>query len=113
MIRPKISVYHHPNTQIRSFLLDTEVSAYCVERFEKPLTANSEGILNDLGVIGATIVKDILTIDGVKEIHIKPKEIRLKKEISSSWNGIEKRVIDILIRAIRKKELKIIKKNSH
>ena len=113
MIKPKISVYHHPNTQIRSFLLETEISSYCVERFERPLTSKTKGNYNALGVIGATIVRDILNINGVKEIHIKPKEVRLKKEISFSWNEIEKRVIDILIRALRKKKLKIVKKNIH
>jgi hypothetical protein len=57
----------------------------------KPLDKDSEKILKQLGSIGAQIVKETMAIPGVMEIRIKPKEIRLKKEGSSSWEKIEEK----------------------
>jgi len=51
-----------------------------------------------------------LAIQDVNEIHIKPKEIRIKKEISSSWETIEKKVVEILTRALRRKQIKVVKR---
>jgi hypothetical protein len=109
MRNPKIVVYNYPNPEIKSFITTFEISSPRVEHFKKPLDKDSEDTLWQLGIIGAQIVKEIMSIPGVKEIHIKPKEIRMKKEISSSWEDIEKQVITILNRAFRKKQIKVIK----
>lgn len=106
----QIEIYIHPNPEIRSFLTNTEISAYRVEKFKKPPEKNWEHTLKQLGVIGAQVAKEILAIHGVNEIHIKPKEIRIKKEISSSWEAIEKKVVEILTRALRKKQIKVVKR---
>jgi len=50
-----------------------------------------------------------MVIAGVKEIRIKPKEIRMKKEEWSAWEDIEGPVIEILKRSLRKKKIRIIK----
>jgi hypothetical protein len=50
-----------------------------------------------------------MLIPGVKEMTIKPKEILIKKEISCSWEEIESPVTDILKRALRRKQFKVIK----
>ncbi len=106
----QIEIYIHPNPEIRSFLTNTEISAYRVEKFKKPPEKNWEHTLKQLGVIGAQVAKEILAIQDVNEIHIKPKEIRIKKEISSSWETIEKKVVEILTRALRKKQIKVVKR---
>jgi len=106
----QIEIYIHPNPEIRSFLTNTEISAYRVEKFKKPLEKNWEHTLKQLGVIGAQVAKEIWAIHDVNEIHIKPKEIRIKKEISSSWETIEKKVVEILTRALRKKQIKVVKR---
>lgn len=106
----EVEIYLHPNPEIRSFLTNIEISAYRVEKFKKPLEKDWEHTLKQLGVIGAQVAKEILAIQNVNEIHIKPKEIRVKKEISSSWETIEKKVVEILTRALRKKQIKVVKR---
>lgn len=106
----QIEIYLHPNPEIRSFLTNTEISAYRVEKFKKPPEKEWEHTLKQLGVIGAQVAKEILAIHDVNEIHIKPKEIRIKKESSSSWETIEKKVVEILIRALRRKQIKVVKR---
>jgi hypothetical protein len=105
----KVEIYNHPNPEIKSFLTTVELSAPRVEIFKKPFDENREDSLNQLPLIGAQVVKNIMDIPGVREIIIRPKEIRLKKEISSSWEGIEKKVIEILTSALRRKQIKVVK----
>jgi hypothetical protein len=105
----KVEIYHHPNPEIRSFLTNTEISAHRVEIFERPLEKDWEHILKELGIIGGQVVKEVMAIQEIEEIHIKPKEVRIKKEISSSWDKIEKKVVEILTRALRRKQIKVIK----
>ena len=106
----QIEIYRHPNPEIRSFLTNTEISSYRVEKFRKPLEKGWETNLKQLGVIGAQVAKEILAIPDIHEIHIKPKEIRVKKEGSSSWEAIESKVVEILIRALRRKQIKVVKR---
>ncbi|MBU1397758.1 MAG: NifU N-terminal domain-containing protein [Proteobacteria bacterium] len=65
--------------------------------------------MKTLGSIGAWTVREIMAIHGVMEIRIKPKEILIKKEMSSSWEGIEDRVINVLKRAMRRKQIRLVK----
>jgi Scaffold protein Nfu/NifU N terminal len=105
----KVEIYNHPNPEIKSFLTTVELSAPRVEIFKKPFDENREDSLSQLPLIGAQIVKNIMDIPGVREIIIKPKEIRMKKETSASWEGIEKKVIEILTSALRRKQIKMVK----
>lgn len=109
MREQKVVIYNHPNPEMKSFLTTVEISTPRVEHFKKPLDKDSENILKQLGIIGAQIVKEIMAIPGVMEIRIKPKEIRMKKERSSSWEEIEERVLEILNRAVRKKQIKVVR----
>ena len=110
IIDGQIEIYLHPNPEIRSFLTNTEISVYRVEKFKKPPEKEWEHTLKQLGVIGAQVAKEILAIQDVNEIHIKPKEIRIKKESASSWEAIEKKVVKILTRALRRKQIKVVKR---
>jgi len=102
----KVVIYHHPNGEIKSFLTPEEIFPPRVEYFKRPLDKDSEETLRSMGVIGAQVVKEIMAIPGVMEIRIKPKEIRMKKEVSFSWEDIEGKVLEILIRAIRRKQIR-------
>ena len=104
----EVVIYHHPNREIKSFLTPEEIVPPRVEYFKRPLDKYSQEILNSLGVIGAQVVKEILNIPGVMEIRIKPKEIRMKKEVFSSWEDIEGKVLEILNRAIRRKQIRVV-----
>jgi hypothetical protein len=105
----RIIVYQHPNPHMKSFITNTEISTYRVEHFKRPLGENAQDALSKLGPIGSHVVKDIMKIHGVEEIYIKPKEIRMKKDVISSWQEIEKGVFEILNAALRRKEMRLIK----
>lgn len=109
MSKEGVVIYHHPNPEMRSFLTSEEISAFRVEHFKRPLTGNSEKALRSLGIIGAQIVKEIMAIQDVMEVWIKPKEIRIRKEESSSWKGVEEKVYQILDRAMRRKGMRLVK----
>ena len=104
----KVVIYHHPNREIKSFLTSEEIVPPRVEYFKRPLDKDSEENLKYLGVIGVQIVKEIMAIPGVMEIRIKPKEIRMKKEPFFSWEDIEGKVLEILNRAIRRKQIRVV-----
>ncbi len=80
VVESDIKIYHHPNPQIKSFLTDTEISVPRVEAFRQPLDSSNEDVLKQIGSIAGQIVRDIMSIPGVLEIRIKPKEIRMKKK---------------------------------
>jgi hypothetical protein len=105
----EIKIYYHPNTQIRSFLTQTEISSYRVEQFRNPLDKESEEKLKALGLLGAQMVKEIMEIPDVEKLIIKPKEIRIKKRRLSTWESIEDRVMDILSRALARKRFQLVK----
>lgn len=107
---PEIVIYNHPNPEMKSFLTTVEISAPRLERFKKPFDRDSIDVLKkQLGFIGAQIVKEIMSIPGVKEMSIKPKEVFIRKEISCDWEEIESPVIDILKRGLRRKKFKVVK----
>lgn len=104
----KIIIYHHPNREIKSFLTPEEIFPPRVEFIRRPLGKDSEETLKSLGVIGAQVVKEIMAIEGVMEIRVKPNEIRMKKEELFSWEDIEGKILEILIRAVRKKQIRVV-----
>ena len=104
----KIVIYDYPNREIKSFLTPEEIFPPRVGYIKRPLDKDSEETLRSLGVIGGQAVKDIMAIEGVMEIRVKPNEIRMKKEESSSWDDIEGKVLEILIRAVRRKKIRVV-----
>jgi hypothetical protein len=110
MRNSEVVIYKHPNREMKSFLTNVEISALRVEHFKKPLDKDTkDGLKKLLGLIGAQIVNEIMLIQGIREMTIKPKEILIKKEISYPWEEIEIPVIDILKRALRRKQFKVVK----
>ena len=94
---------------MKSFLTPVEVSPPRLEHFKKPLDDKSQAILEQLGLIGSQIVKEIMALPGVMSLRIKPNEIMVKKEVSASWEDLEERIVVILKRSLRKKGMKIVK----
>ncbi len=109
MGEPRVVVYRHPNPVIRSFLTPIEISTYRVEHFKGSLNEDSEELLKGLGTIGEMVVREIMAIPGVEELYIKPSEVRMKKNPSVSWEEIERRTIEILNRALRRRGIRLIK----
>jgi len=104
----KVVIYHHPNREIKSFLTAEEIFPPRVEYFKRPLDRDYEEIFKSMGALEAQVVKEIMAIPGVMEIRIKPNEIRMKKEVSFSWEDIEGKVLTILNRTIRRKQIKVV-----
>jgi hypothetical protein len=104
-----IKIYHHPNPEIRSFLTQEDLFPPRVTLYKNPLDNTAEEEFKKTGTLGSQIVRDIMALSGVKEIRVKPKEVRMKKEEKTSWDDIEDKVCRILDRALRKKRIKRIK----
>jgi hypothetical protein len=105
----KVDIYLHPNPEIRSFFTSEIIFAHRVEHYKKPLDKNWEAALDPLPLTSAGIIREIMSIKGVKEVYIKPKEVRITKEASSSWNSIQESVVKILTGGLRRKKLRLIK----
>ncbi len=106
---PDITIYEHPNPQMKSFLLPEDISPPRLDNFENPLSQERAGTIKALGVIGAQIVRDIMAVPGVVALQMKPKEMRVKKEASCSWEEIQEKILVILQSALRRKQMKIVK----
>jgi hypothetical protein len=106
--RPGIMIYRHPNPEIRSYLTSAEISKYRVERFLAPGGDAFEIQLKTLGTIGASVVREILAIPGVREVEIKPRELRVKKEASVPWDPIEQKIMHALNAAFRRKSMRVV-----
>jgi len=105
---PGITIYRHPNPEIRSFLTSAEISRYRVEIFTVPGGDSLGTQLKSLGTIGAYVVREILAIPGVREVEIKPRELRVKKEASVPWDLIEPKIRHALNTAFRRKEIRLV-----
>ena len=105
----KIEIYIHPNREIRSFMTPLDIFTPRVDHFKNPLDQASQETLKRLTILEARIVREIMAIPGVEEIYTKPKEIRLKKKPSSSWEDIQEKVITVLKRALRRKQIKVVR----
>lgn len=68
--------------------------------------------LTVLGTVASQIVRDIISIPGVREIRIKPNEVRVKKESYAQWEDIQERIVDTLRHALRKRQLRLVRGRS-
>jgi Scaffold protein Nfu/NifU N terminal len=109
MAEETIKIYHHPNSEIRSFLTQEDLFPPRVTLYKKPLNETTDENFKKMGAFSSQIVREIMSLSGVKEIRVKPKEIRMKKEENTSWDNIEEKVCRILDRALRKKQIKRVK----
>jgi hypothetical protein len=106
---PSIKIYRHANREIRSFITPLNIFTPRVDHFKNPLDQASEETLKGLSILEARIVREIMAVPGVEEIYTKPKEIRMKKKPSSSWEDIQEEVIAVLKRALRRKQIKLVR----
>lgn len=105
----KVVIYHHPNPEMKSFLTPLEIFPPRVEHLKNPLKEDSQAILKNMGLIGGQVVRDIMALHGVLALEVKPKEIRVKKEVSASWEDLQDRIVVILERGLRRKSMKVVK----
>ena len=103
-----IQVYHHPNREIRSYLTTDEISRFRVEVFRAADREAFEDQLKGLGTIGEHVVREVTSIPGVRDLEIKPRELRVIKKTSASWDAIEEKIIQALNTAFRRKKIRIV-----
>ena len=112
MREKKVMIYRHPNPDNISFLTDEDISAFRVELFKNPADNLRKDTSKTLGNIGAQVVRETMSISGIKEIHIKPHELFVKKETDASWDSIEEKIVEILSRALRKKMIRVVQQQT-
>ena len=105
----KVRVYRHPNPEIRSFLTGADIYPPRVGNYSAPFDCTDRKLQEGLGFIEVQMIRDIMAVPGITKIAAKPKEIRVSKNTSCSWDEIEKAVINAIERAIMRKKIKIIK----
>lgn len=103
-----IRVYRHPNTQIRSYLLDEEIAPHRVERFVTHPQPEARSRIQSLGPIASRLVTEILAIPGIREIFVKPREIIARKEEAFPWDEVEPRLLRALESAARRKGFRVL-----
>lgn len=104
-----VEIYNHPNGEMKSFLLPEPILPPLVLQFKNPLPELSNNVLKDLGSIGERIVLEIIDIQGVDYIRVKPKEIQVRKMVSTSWDEIEGKIRNIIESAVRRSRMKRVK----
>ena len=109
MAEQEITIYRHPNREMRSFLIPVELIPPRVQYFSKPLGTESQAALAQLGQIGDRTVRDLLSLPDVACLWINPKEIRVKKEASASWEDLEEKILVILNRSLRRKAIRVVR----
>lgn len=105
-----VRVYHHPNTEIRSYLTQDEITRPLYETFENPLNETQDSLSQRLGTIGARVVQEILGLSGVAQIRFKPKEIRVRKTLTATWEDLEPEILRIVERAVRRSRMRVLKR---
>jgi hypothetical protein len=109
MDKADIKIYQHPNPELKSFLTPIHIFPPQVHHLKNPLGEPTERALTQLNSVQVQTLKEMMAVPGVKEVYIKPNEIRMKKELSASWQEIETAILKILGRALRRLEIRIVK----
>lgn len=104
-----VRVYYHPNTEIRSYLTQDEITNPLYETFENPLNEDYNSLVQRLGTIGARVVQEILALPGVAQIRFKPKEVRVRKTAPTTWDDLEPEIMRIVERAVRRSRMHVLK----
>jgi hypothetical protein len=104
-----VRIYLHPNREIRSFLTSSPIMRPQVEVLENPVREMAENLNAKMGTIGAQTARDLLSIPGVAKIRIKPKEVIIQKAPAASWEEMEKQILRIMERAVRKSRIRVMK----
>ena len=103
-----VRVYRHPNTEIRSYLTQDEITRPLYETFENPLNETRDTLAQRLGTIGARVVQEVLALPGVAQIRFKPKEIRVRKTPTTAWDDLEPEILRVVERAVRRSRMRVL-----
>lgn len=104
-----VQVYYHPNPEIRSYLTDHTLTKPRLESFASPLMEDPDNLITKLGIAGAQMVRDIMSIPGIAQIRVKPKEVRIRKVPHASWDVMEPEIFRIMNRTVRKSKMRVLK----
>ena len=91
-----VRVETHPNSDVRTYHPDFEVSKAHIENFWRPVRPESKEYLKKLGRKGAVLVRRLLALHGVAEVTIQPYQLMVKKGLNFSWDNIEPKVLETI-----------------
>lgn len=94
----KIQVKILPNPNCRMYCVGVRIFSRAPYDFWEALLSKPESIeyLERVGVAGATLVREIMTIVGVYNVGIKPRGLSILKDNAVNWESIEPGVIRAL-----------------
>ncbi|MDZ7700553.1 MAG: hypothetical protein U5R49_27695 [Deltaproteobacteria bacterium] len=104
---PGAGVSRHPNSRKYGPLYPKAISSYRVEYFKRASFDPAADSLKALGTIGQRAGRSGHhgAHRQLKKFASSPVELRIKKRFSISWNDMEPKIIQILQRAVRKKQI--------
>lgn len=91
-----VRVETHPNSEVRTYHPNFEISKAHIENFWRPVRPESKEYLKKLGRKGAVLVRRLLALSGVSEVTIKPYEVIVHKGLNFSWDDIEPKVLETI-----------------
>jgi len=99
---------HSPNEvdTLRIFHTRFEISASPSQHFMRPLRPSSENYLNQVGVPGKYLIRELMSLDGVDMIFIHPYDVAIGISPAFNFEEIEPKVLEILEMYIPKDILK-------
>lgn len=106
---PILRVYHHPNPDFRSFLLEEEIAPPRVERFQVPMDREQGLRARGLGPDGERAVLEIMALPGVHEVRIKPLELRVRKASDASWEALTPRISHSVLSLLKRRRIRVVK----
>lgn len=108
MAEHEVTIYRHPNPEIRSFLTREPLSPPTLWVGRRPFESEDIARLKRLDLVAAQLIRNLAEIPGIEEIRLKPKEIRVKKIPDASWEQIEARALQDIRGALRRRKLHLV-----
>jgi hypothetical protein len=96
------------DSDFRVYHVVTVISDIPAQGFSAPLQGYQEEYLEEVGVVGAALVREVIAIPGV--VHVRIRLYALSVEIAPAfdWEDVEPAVLDALVRALEKKEQLVV-----
>lgn len=94
-MRTRIVVEYVPDPQRRLYHVTVELTkSSSYERFCRPLRESSKNYLTRLSDVGGQLVRDLIAIDGVKEVGISSYDVRVLKGEAFEWDDMKEGILD-------------------
>jgi|GEM_PF-1924711 len=104
----KIKIEQFPDPNFRVYHTTVVISQSRSESFWIPLRPKSDRYLEEVGEVGATLVREVMALLGVGRVEIRPYEFTVEKGTAYDWEEIEPQVIEALKKTFGETEEEIV-----